>query len=119
MNVITSGPNTIMPVLVMGRSTGSESRTIAHDIIGNPSGYLTIIDGAPRTGTLTLFFADEAEAIAAFTAHREGLVWQFTDGEHPELSMTYVVEGGRVELTLDEQTLEHWTVEIPFREVLA
>lgn len=113
---ITKHELIVEPTLVMGRAVRSQLAPLAHSVIGADFPDLTLVPAGPRTGTLNLFFAAKATALNAFTLHRTPGPQSITDDEHPELSMSYVVDG-ELELTLDPETLHHWILNVPFREV--
>jgi len=115
---IIHGETIITPRLVLSYESSQESRNIEHTILGRSDPDITQRPAGTRTGTLELFFLDEADAEAARVAHTEvgtfSLVWP----ERPSTEMTYVLGQGELVRTLDPETRARWIVQVPYREVI-
>lgn len=110
------GPKTY-PDLVLGWDVSRTGQTIVQDVIG---GGVAIAIGAarPRTGTLRLFYAYEANAVDAFNMHAPAGTFGFYDTETSTWQdMLYVVGDGGCRITLDEVTRRRWVVEVEFQEL--
>ena len=118
MTEITHDATTITPTQVLGYKTIRASRNLLHPIIGRPDVDVTLRPAALRSGTLSLGFADRAEAWAAVGIH--ALPGRFTliDPAVPEVDMTYVV-AGPIAPELEDQSRELWIVSIDYQEVIA
>lgn len=117
MTTITrvSDSATSSPDLVLGYATTRRSRNVIHDLIGGGIA-VTLVATAPRSGTLELFYIDEAAAWAALELHTLADTFTLADTDRPDVGMTYVLSGD-VGLSLDEQTRDHWVVTVDYQEV--
>lgn len=104
-----------MPLLVTGYSAQRQGRSIVHDTLDNA---IAVVLGParPRSGSLMLLYAAEAEAHVSQDLHSSGQLLWLAVGARPRLDMRYAVTG-TVELVLDEQTRDHWLLTIPYQEV--
>jgi hypothetical protein len=94
------------------RST-REVPTLAHPVIGKSTPLITIRAGGLRTGTLTLWYQDEARAAASEREHARGTTMQLLS---PRESVDmYYVAAGRVERRLTNT--QAWVVSVDFIEV--
>lgn len=111
------GPKTY-PDLVLGWDVSRTGQTIVQDVIG---GGVAIAIGAsrPRTGTLRLFYAYEANAVDAFNMHAPAASFALSDLDEPGSwrEMLYVVGDGGCRITLDEVTRRRWIVEVEYQEL--
>lgn len=104
----------VSPTLVLGYQTARESQNVVHDIIGGGIA-VTLIRPRPRSGTLELFFTDEAAAFAALELHARETSFTLSDTDRPRIGMTYVVDGAtNMRLTEDRK---RWEVSVDFQEV--
>lgn len=115
--IITSGSETITPVLVTGYGSSRESANIIHTVLGSPNPDVTIRPAALRSGTLSLLFDDEAESLAAELLHTTGQTFAVVSTERASVEMTYVVGRGTIDRELDDATRDAWIVRVPFQEV--
>lgn len=106
---------TSSPDLVLGYATARRSRNVIHDLIGGDIA-VTLVSTAPRSGTLELFYVDEAEAWDALELHTGADTFTIADTDRPDIGMTYVLSGD-VGLALDEQTRDHWVVSVAYQEI--
>lgn len=117
MTTITHDGGVITPTIVDGWSAAREVRTIAHTILGRPDPDVTFRPAGLRAGTLRLVFAAEAAAAAASDALATPQVLTIVDADRSHLAMSFVVTGGDLSVTLDDETRDVWIVEVPYREV--
>lgn len=114
---ITSGSITITPTLVLSYESQRTSASRGHELLGGGVA-VTMRPASLRTGTLELFFVDEATAYAAELAHRDSAVFTLDEPERPTAAMSYVVApGGRITRTLDDESRAVWTVSVDYQEV--
>ena len=113
----TGTPTTSTPTLVLGYETTRAGANITHELI---SGDLAVVlrPGRLRSGTLRLFYPSESAAFGAMDMHARRATFTLNDTDRAPVNMTYVVtDGGRVALTLDDETRTVWTVMVDFQEV--
>ncbi|WP_157540754.1 hypothetical protein [Microbacterium sp. XT11] len=115
--VIVHSAGTITPKVVQGFESARAARTIVHTILGRADPDITYRPAALRSGTLTLVFANGADAAAAEAVLVMPQTFTLSDTAVPQVAMKFVVAGGDVVRTLDDGTRTVWTVKIPFREV--
>lgn len=111
---ITKGVIEITPDLVVGYEVRTETTTVIHELVG---GGTHVTDGPDRlrTGTLTLLFSSEEDALAAQDAHMAGGTFALSDTVR-DIAMTYVRRGGMT-YRLDPDTLNKWLLEVGFQEI--
>lgn len=117
MATLSNGTDTISPELVTGYQSTREPRTIVHNILGTSSVDVTVRPAGPRSGTLELLILSEADAAAAETALSGATVWTLTDADRSTIGMSFVVSGGAITRTLEDETRQLWLVSVPFVEV--
>lgn len=104
----------VSPTLVLGYEASTESQNVVHQIIGGGIA-VTLVRPNPRTGTLGLFFTDEAAAFEALELHKRETSFTLSDTDRPVIGMRYVVSGSvGIRLTEDRK---RWEVSIDFQEV--
>jgi hypothetical protein len=109
-----SGSST--PALVLGWESRQESRNIVHPIVGISNPDVTLRPANLRTGTLHLFYMDEASAESIRAAHTAGVVFSLSSDDVDSIDMSYVVDG-EIGTRLDDQTRIRWIVDVDFQEV--
>jgi len=115
MITISNGVESFSPILLNGYEATSETRNIAHRIIGRPAPDYSLGGDSTRTDSLALLFADETEAHAAAEVLKDPGVFTLTDDDTPEIDMTFIREGNiRVRVA---ETRREWLVECGFQEV--
>lgn len=114
--LFTQGSDTYTPDAVEVFMTERESRNIVHNVIGRANPDITLRPAGLRTGTLSVVFRDELDALAFDDAHAVGAVFTYDSGSRPTLSMTYVPVG-RLTRELDPSSLAFWRVTFDFQEV--
>lgn len=107
--------DSVSPTLVLGYQVERESQNIVHQIIGGGIA-VTLVRPNPRTGTLELFFLEEADAFDAADKHAAETTFTLSDTDRPSINMTYVVSGS-VYVELDPETRNRWLVSVDFQEV--
>lgn len=118
MNTITVQDGTgatTSPVLVLGYETARESRNIVHDTLDGGIA-VSMIPPRPRSGVLRLFYLDEATAAAALELHGRDAYFTLDSDERPSISMAYIIRDA-LELRLDEDTRERWTLDVGYQEI--
>jgi len=105
------------PALVLDYATDRESRNVKHDILDRADFDFTLRPDAPRSGTLNLFFTDEASAFACEDGHSRSAVFTLTDTTIPSANMKYVRDG-RLSRNIEEGTTR-WVVQIGYQEVIS
>ncbi len=108
--------STTSPELVLGYDTARESRNIVHDLISGDIA-VTLIAPRPRSGTLELLYFDEAAAFAGLALHEQETTFTLDDDDSAGVSMTYVVSGSGIRLTLDDETRDAWVLSVGYQEV--
>lgn len=117
MNTITrtSDSATTVPDLVDGYEASLSSRNVIHDLIGGDIA-VTLVAPRPRSGTLALVYAVEADAWAGFNLHAVTDTFTIASDEVSAVDMTYVVDGD-VQIALDEETRTVWVVSVGYQEI--
>lgn len=117
---ITAPGVSITPTVVDGYTANREAQSIVHTILGKQSPDITFRDALLRSGTLTLKFAgatSEDDSAEAEIAHAGAQVFFLTSDERATIEMSYVVAGGPVVRTLDDDSRDAWIVEVPYQEI--
>lgn len=114
---ITHSAGTITPIVVNGFGASRTARSLVHEILGRPDPDITFRPAGMRSGTLKLVFATGAAAAEAEAVLVVPQVFTLFDVTVPQVGMSFVVAGGDVTSTLDEETMVVWIVEVPFQEV--
>lgn len=116
---LTYDATTVTPLNVDGWSQTRDSGTLRHDYIDGSVDY-TIRAMGPRTGTLSLLFTSEAEALSCEALHQTAPYIDIVSDERDIANGRYVVaDGGAVGVELDDETRDLWVVTVDFSEVLA
>ncbi|MGG7509438.1 hypothetical protein [Plantibacter sp. YIM 135249] len=118
MPTISYGTTTITPDLLTIPDERHDSRNVIHEILDRSDPDVTLHAGATRAGVLELFFRSEADAAAAVTLHNKPGVFVLDYPGRPTWAMRYVTTNA-VDRAIDDSTRNHWTVKVPFRQVLA
>ncbi|PQZ60686.1 MULTISPECIES: hypothetical protein [unclassified Microbacterium] len=118
MTTITHASGTIVPTVVDGYEASIEARSIVHNVMGRTDPDITLRPAGMRTGTLSLVFASRAAGWAALAALCIPQVLTLTDADVPEVGMSFVVAGGAIKHSLDDETRDVWILGVPFQEVL-
>lgn len=113
---ITHEGVTLRPLLILGLEDQYESGNVFHKLLSGRED-LTTRPAGPRTGTLGMLFASEADAEQAFRLHRDTGTFTLVYEERPSWFLTYAPDG-RVVRTLDPETMNTWMLAVPFREVV-
>lgn len=119
MDAITHSAGTIVPDIIDGYRGSREVRTVTHTVLGNPSPDVTFRRAGLRSGRLSLVFGVEADARAAEEVLALPQRLTLVTDDRPTLAMMFVVAGGAIDVSLDDQTRDAWIVDVPFQEVLA
>lgn len=115
MITISNGTDSFSPVTLTGYESASESRNIAHTIIGRPDPDYSLGGESTRMGTLPLMFTsvaamEIAEAILSGTS-----VLTLVDDATPSVSMTFIRDGSMRRRR--GRWAGSWVLEVGFREV--
>jgi hypothetical protein len=110
-----NGAGSTAPTVIDGYETERESRNVVHDLIGGGIA-VTLILPRPRSGELTLHYATEVQAWGALALLSNESAYTLTDSDRPGVGMTFVVNGS-VQLALDDDTRDTWTVSLPYQEI--
>jgi hypothetical protein len=114
--LITSGSDTITPILVMGYEAERESGNIVHQIIGRANPDVTLRPARLRTGNLELLFSSEADAMDCVSTLANAGVCAVVSDERATVIMSFVL-AGRLRHALDPETRDNWIVTAPYQEV--
>lgn len=110
-----NGAGSTAPVVIDGYETARESRNVIHDLIGGGIAVSLILP-RPRSGELILRYTDEVQAWGALSVLSHESAYALTDSDRPGVGMTFVVDGD-VQLSLDDDTRDTWTVTVPYQEI--
>lgn len=113
---ITLGSQTIYPQMVTGYEARREGNNRLHKIIGRADPDVTLAAAGLREGTLEIWCADHATALAVEALHAQAGVLHLTNAYLPGMNMSYVV-AGQIESRLDRQTNQRWLVTVEYAEV--
>lgn len=106
---------TTTPELVDGYSARRATGNVIIPILGG--GIAVVVRPAqPRSGTLRLFYPDEADAAAAAEMHTFMGTFTLTSDERESIEMTYVVSG-QITVDLDDETRDLWVVSVDYQEL--
>lgn len=111
---IVSGTLELAPITMTGYESSRETTSLVHEILGRATPDITLRPARSRTGTLTLVFALEVDALAAEAAHAEGRIFTIQHPTRSSIDMDYVPAGRVVRALLPTGD---WTVSIDFQEV--
>lgn len=117
MTTLTDGTTTLTPRLVLGWEGYRAARTVVHDILADPDGYVTLRPSSPEALTLQLLLDTAEESLTALTLLGSGQLLTLTIDELPTLTMNLVVVGDATR-ALDDQTLTRWIVTAEVRQVV-
>lgn len=116
ITITASTGGTTTPQLVMDYAATRQGRSIVHQLAAGGI-VVSLIPADPRSGLLRLFYPDETDAKAAVDLHALAASFALVDTDRPTFAMSYVVSGP-VTVTLDPATLNVWTVDVTFQEVV-
>ncbi|QDZ14760.1 hypothetical protein [Humibacter ginsenosidimutans] len=118
MATVSDGTTTLTPLRVLSPEHVRPSHNIGHDVIGRADQDVTLYPAGLRAGTITFLCADEASAQAIEALHSGAVVITYVPDGLTTLAMTYVLApDGKIDRTLDTQTLRRWLVAVDFQEV--
>lgn len=115
MIIISNGTDSFSPVTLTGYESASESRNIAHTIIGRPDPDYSLGGESTRTGTLPALFDSAADMETAAAIMAAPGVFTLTDSANPTVDMTFIRDG-----TMRRRRgrwAGSWILEIGYREV--
>lgn len=115
-NTISAGATTITPTLVLGYQGESEATNTIHPLIGSAEPAVTFAVEALRAGTLDLLFSTESAAWAARAFLQTTNKFTFASTDVPAIGMKFV-RTGPMTITLDDETVEVWTLSVGYQEV--
>jgi hypothetical protein len=120
-SVITQTPlpspeSVARPLLILEYQTQWEAGNILHEIVGTSYPAATLRVARPRTGSLSMLFADEATARDAADLLCRASKFALTDTDRPTIRMSFVASGS-ISLTLDPETLTYWILDVDYQEV--
>ena len=107
---------TSTPILVDGYQSTRQSAHVVNPVIGSIWPDVALYPAGPRTGTLTLLYASEAEAVEAERMHAGATVLAFADTDVPTAAMRYVLDAN-LSRQLDPESRALWLVTVDFQEV--
>lgn len=113
---LSSGTAIVAPELILEYRADQLSGNVFHRIIGKASPDVSLADDGPREGVLRCFFPTAAEADAARAALATAAVWTLSDPDVPLVNMTFA-RRERMTIQLEEETREHWLLDIGYQEV--
>lgn len=107
---------TVTPELVLSYQSSRASGNVIHDIPGRDNPDVTLRPAGLRTGTLELFFAEEADSRAAEGVFAASGTFALIADERPTVAMYFIVSG-TIERELESQTRKRWTVRVGYQEI--
>lgn len=108
--------DTTSPLTVVGYEAARESRNQTRDLLDG--GIAVVLNKPrPRSGTLRLLYAEEAQAFAAMDIHAQETTFTLETDDRVSVGMTYVLGEGDVTIALDDETRDAWVVSVPFQEI--
>ncbi len=107
----------VAPLLVDGWATSQESRNNVHQVLGSSLPLVSLKPATLRTGTLSMFFLDAAEAEGARQVFCKDEAFQLYIEELPGQTMHFVANGA-VNVRLEDELRRHWFVEVDFQEIV-
>lgn len=111
----TAGTTILVADLRLGYDgVSTESRNIVHTTLSGTA--VTLRDDTPRRGRLSLFFALESDAWAAFDALAVADVWELVD-DVTAVDMRFVRDASMSPIQQDNRA--RWVLEVGFQEVPA
>lgn len=113
---ISDGTTSVLPLVVDGYESTRQSQNVFNNVIGRSLPDVFLNPASPRTGTLTMLFATEADALACEALHTGTALLTFSDSDLPSATMTYVADGS-ITRRLDPESRALWLVTVDFREV--
>ncbi|WP_157001427.1 hypothetical protein [Agromyces laixinhei] len=117
MATFSNGTSTIVPVVIDGYHSESESGTVVDRLLGSEDVAVTLRPASLRTGTMTLNMGvDEIAAATAETLLRGAHVWTLTTVDRDTVDMAFVVTG-TVRRDLHDETRDVWLIEFGWQEV--
>lgn len=111
---INYGTTSTTPYMLLGYETAVEKPIRLHAIIGRGDPDVTLSETGTRSGTLSCFYATEAEAVAALDVLKQVGTFTLTDSDYPNIGMLFV--SSRLALRYDQK---HWVLDIEYTEVVA
>jgi len=105
----------VNPDFVDGWAETRNSRTVVNPIVGGGVDYI-LYPADLRSGTMSLMFFDEQDAIDCFQLHGKAAVFTITDTDRPSINMNYIVNGSNTR-TLNDQNRTWWVVALQYQEV--
>lgn len=115
MITISNGDDAFSPTIVTTYEAASESRNIAHTIIGRPDPDYSLGGESTRMGTLHLMFSTVAAMNEAEGILSDPNVFTLTDDTTPSVSMVFIRDGAMRRRR--GRTRNSWLLEVGFREV--
>lgn len=115
---VSDGDTTVIVTTLTGYSAEREGRNIVHTIIGTPDPSVTLREAGLRSGELEALVPTLAMATDLETLLAGALPMTLSDSEVTGVNMSFVVpDGGRITVTLDDETRDRWLVRWDFQEV--
>ncbi len=115
---ITHSAGAITPSVMDGYQASRAARTVVHQILNRSAPDVTFRAPGLRTGTFTLVFGAQSDAIDAYGVLSIGQVFTLTDPDVTAVGMEFVVADGDLVIRLDTETRSVWVIEVPFHEVI-
>jgi hypothetical protein len=106
---------TTTPELVDGYSATRTTGNVIIPILGGGIA-VTMRPAQPRSGTLRLFYPDEADAAAAAAMHALVGTFTLTSDERDSIEMTFATSG-QITIELDDETRDLWVVSVDYQEL--
>lgn len=112
---VTDGMTSVLPLLILGYQSVRTARNVFNEVIGRSQPDVALNPASPRTGSLVMLFATEADALACEQLHSGTALLSFADSDVPTAAMTYVPSGNITRQLHENQV--YWIVTVDFREV--
>lgn len=114
-SAITSGNTVIVPDLIMLFTDEVDAGNIVHPVISGSTPDVTLRPSSVSTGTLRMFFMNEADCAVARDAHMQPAVFSITSEDMPWLPSAYI-PNGKIR-RIQQENPKRWMLEVDYQEV--
>lgn len=114
---LSSSTASSTPLLVLGYESTRQAGNKLHQLIDRADVDVTLKSAGLRSGTLTFGYATYAGALVCESMHAAADFITLVDDSIAGIGMVYVASGS-INVALDDETRQLWTVAVEFQEVL-
>jgi hypothetical protein len=114
---LTGTALSITPYIITDYNYTVPTRNIVHEILNRTAPVVTLAPASTRTGTLNIFCATYAEAIAARDLHTKAGTFSWTTTDFTPAATMYYVVSGAVTVAQDSADVTRWMVNVEYKEV--